>query len=202
MDHVWTSGNRDPRRQAPIVPWSERERSAVRTWKTVMARFVGLGVSQKLTSICVVDETGRRVWRGQCPTDPVQLADRERACGRGRSYRLETGPLTPWLVHAVRERGLEVVCLDARHASAASKMKMNKTDQNDVEGLAQIMRTGWYRPVHVKSLDAHRARTLLGTRAQFVGMTNWLSNQIRVILKTFGLLPGPMRGLPFDCRVE
>ena len=79
---------------------------------------------------------------------------------------------------------------------------MNKTDQNDAEGLAQIMRTGWYRPVHVKSLDAHRARALLGARAQLVGMTTRLSNQIRGILKTFGMLPGSMRGLPFDRRIE
>ncbi|MGI4942615.1 MAG: IS630 family transposase, partial [Janthinobacterium lividum] len=71
--HVWTSGNRGVRLQTPIVPRSERERSAVRTWETAMARFVGLDVSQKLTSICVVDETGRRIWRGQCSTDPVQL---------------------------------------------------------------------------------------------------------------------------------
>jgi transposase len=78
---------------------------------------------------------------------------------------VETGPMTPWLVHELRARELKVTCLDARHASAALKMQMNKTDQNDAEGLAQIMRTGWYRPVHVKSLDAHRARALLGARA-------------------------------------
>ena len=79
---------------------------------------------------------------------------------------------------------------------------MNKTDQNDAEGLAQIMRTGWYRPVYVKSLDAHRARALLGARAQLVGMTTRLSNHVRGVLKTFGMLPGAMRGLPFDRRVE
>jgi transposase len=110
--------------------------------------------------------------------------------------------MTPWLVHEFRARGLDVTCLDARHASAALKMQMNKTDQNDAEGLAQIMRTGWYRSVHVKSLDAHRARALLGARAQLVGMTTRLSNHIRGVLKTFGLLPGAMRGLPFDRRVE
>jgi transposase len=81
-------------------------------------------------------------------------------------------------------------------------MQINKTDQNDAEGLAQIMRTGWYRPVHVKSFEAHRARALLGARSQLVGMTTRLSNHIRGVLKTFGLLPGGMRGLPFDRRVE
>ncbi|MBV8870629.1 MAG: IS110 family transposase [Acetobacteraceae bacterium] len=115
---------------------------------------------------------------------------------------IETGPMTPWLVHELRARGLDIVCLDARHASAALKMQMNKADRNDAEGLAQIMRTGWYRSVHVKSLDTHRARALLGARTQLVGMTTRLSNHIRGVLKTFGLLPGAMRGLPFDRRVE
>jgi transposase len=81
-------------------------------------------------------------------------------------------------------------------------MQINKTDQNDAEGLAQIMRTGWYRPVHVKSQEAHRARALLGARSQLVGMTTRLSNHIRGVLKTFGLLPGAVRGLPFDRRIE
>ena len=64
------------------------------------------------------------------------------------------------------------------------------------------MRTGWYRSVHVKSLDAHRARALLGARAQLVGMTTPLSNYIRGVLKTFGMLPSAMRGLRFDRRFE
>jgi transposase len=110
--------------------------------------------------------------------------------------------MTPWLVHELRGFGLDITCLDARHARAALRMRLNKTDQNDAEGLAQIMRTGWYRSVHVKSFDAHRARALLGARAQLVGMTTRLSNHIRGVLKTFGMLPGAMRGLRFDRRVE
>jgi len=160
----------------------------------LMTRFVGLDVSQKLTAICVVDETGRRLWRGQCATDPGQIERMVRGhAGEDARIGVETGPMTPWLVHELRARGLDVTCLDARHASAALTMQMNKTDQNDAEGLAQIMRTGWYRPVHVKSLDAHRARALLGARAQLVGMTTRLSNHLRGVLKTFGLLPGAMR---------
>src|ERR1700746_3719932 len=162
-----------------------------------MARFVGLDVSQRLTSICVVDDTGRRVWRGQCASDPDQIARLiSLHAGDAAGVGIETGPMTPWLVHELRGRGLNVVCLDARHASAALKMQMNKTDQNDAEGLAQIMRTGWYRSVQVKSLDAHRTRALVGARAQFVGMTTCLSNHIRGVLTTFGMLPGAMRGVP------
>jgi transposase len=168
-----------------------------------MSRFAGLDVSQKLTSICVIDETGRRLWRGQCRSEPepIERAVRGHA-GGDASIGIESGPMTPWLVHELRQWGLNVVCLDARHASAALKMQINKTDQNDAEVLAQIMRTGWYRSVHVKSLDAHRTRALLGARAQLVGMTTRPSNHIRGVLKTFGILPGAMRGLPFDRRVE
>ncbi len=77
-----------------------------------------------------------------------------------------------------------------------------KTNRNDAEGLAQIMRTGWFRAVHVKSFDAHRARALLGARLQLVGMVTKLSNHIRGVLKTFGMLPGSVRGRSFAERVE
>ena len=168
-----------------------------------MTQYIGLDVSQKMTAICVVDTEGRKLWQGQCGSAPEQI---ERAIGRhaedGARIGIETGPMTPWLVHELRGYGLDVVCLDARHARAALKMQLNKTDQNDAEGLAQIMRTGWYRSVYVKSFAAHRARALLGARAQLVGMRTRLSNHIRGVLKTFGLLPGAMRGLSFDRRVE
>jgi transposase len=168
-----------------------------------MTRFVGLDVSQKITAICIVDNAGRRLWRGQCPTVPEQISVLVRRHG-GDDARIgiETGAMTPWLVHELRNLGLEVVCLDAGHARAALEMQINKTDQNDAEGLAQIVRTGWYRSVHVKSFDSHRARALLGARTQLIGMTTRLSNHIGGVLKTFGLLPGAMRGLPFDRKVE
>src|ERR1700761_4467674 len=168
-----------------------------------MMRFVGLDVSQKTTAVCVVDGNGVRIWRGQCLSTPEQIEALIRRHG-GAEARLgiETGPMTPWLVRELRAGGIDVVCLDARHARAALKMQLNKTDQNDAEGLAQIMRTGWFRSVHVKSFETHRARALLGARAQLVGMTTRLSNHMRGVLKTFGLLPGAMRGLPFDRRIE
>ena len=168
-----------------------------------MTRYIGLDVSQRMTAICIVDETGHRLWRGQCRSVPSEIDKTVRQhAGNDARIGIETGSMTPWLVHELRRRSLEVVCLDARHARAALKMQINKTDQNDAEGLAQIMRTGWYRPVHVKSQEAHRARALLGARSQLVGMTTRLSNHIRGVLKTFGLLPGAVRGLPFDRRIE
>ena len=168
-----------------------------------MTHYVGLDVSQTTTAICVVDAAGRRLWRGQCASVPERIEQTVRhQAGDDAQIGIETGPMTPWLVHELRGSGLQVVCLDARHARAALKMQLNKTDQNDAEGLAQIVRTGWYRSVHVKSLEAHRARALLGARTQLVGMTTRLSNHIRGVLKTFGMLPGTMRGLPFERRVE
>ena len=168
-----------------------------------MTHYVGLDVSLTMTAICVVDESGRRFWRGQCRSLPDEIESTvRRHADVDLRVGIETGPMTPWLVHELRNKGLNVVCLDARHARAALKMQVNKTDQNDAEGLAQIMRTGWYRLVHVKSYEAHRARALLAARSQLVGMTTRLSNHIRGVLKTFGLLPGTMRGLAFDRRVE
>jgi transposase len=168
-----------------------------------MTHFVGLDVSQRMTAICAVDKDGRRIWRGQCPSAPEAISVALRRHARvDAKIGIETGAMTPWLAHEPRDLGFDVVCLDARHARAALKMRINKTDQNDAEGLAQIVRTGWYRSIHVKSFDSHRARAILGARTQLVGMTTRLSNHIRGVLKTFGLLPGAMRGLPFDRKVE
>jgi transposase len=168
-----------------------------------MTHFVGLDVSQKKTAVCVVDASGSPIWRGVCASEPDQLERTvRRHAGPEAKLGIETGAMTPWLVHELRSRNLDVICLDARHARAALKMQINKTDQNDAEGLAQIVRTGWYRSVHVKSFDAHRARSLLGARQQLVGMATRMSNHIRGVLKTFGVLPGGVRGVRFDRRVE
>ncbi|MGH7096437.1 MAG: IS110 family transposase [Stellaceae bacterium] len=124
-----------------------------------MPHYVGLDVSLKTTAICVVDEQGRRLWRGVCATDPGAISAWVlKHAGADAKVGVETGSMTPWLVHGLRSAGLDVACLDARHVKAALQMWLNKTDENDAEGLAQVVRTGWYRPVYVKSLDAHRAR--------------------------------------------
>jgi len=100
-----------------------------------MTRFVGLDVSQKLTWICVVDDVGRRHWRGQCATDPGHIAEVvRRHAGDDARIGIETGPMTPWLVHELRAQGLDITCLDARHASAALKMQMTRPTRTTPKG--------------------------------------------------------------------
>lgn len=137
-----------------------------------MSLFVGLDVSQRLTHICVVDADGRRVWRGKCATDPMILAETIRTqAGSDARVGVETGPLTPWLVHALRDAGVDMICIEARHAHAVmAAAQVNKNDRHDAQALAQLVRTGWYRAVHVKSYAAHQLRAALGARAQLVRM--------------------------------
>src|SRR5512134_3955072 len=115
-----------------------------------MEQYVGLDVSLKETSLCVVDQTGTTLWQGKCASTPESIAAvvARRAPGATR-IGLESGLLSTWHWHALKALGLPVVCLDARHAKAALSLRLNKTDANDAEGLAQIVRTGWYRPVQV-----------------------------------------------------
>ena len=144
-----------------------------------MEQFVGLDVAQELTHVCVVDRDGSVIWRGTCLSTPEEIAAvlRKRAPSAVRTG-LETGSLSTWHWHALRKMGLPVICIDARHAKAALSMQANKTDKNDAEGLAHIMRTGWYREMGVKSLQSHQMRAVLGARAQLVSTRTDLRNQM------------------------
>lgn len=168
-----------------------------------MKQYVGLDVSMKETAVCVVDESGARLWRGTCASTPEAIASvlRQHAPLAER-IGLETGMLCTWHYHALRALGLPVVCIDARHAKAALMMQINKTDANDAEGLAHIMRTGWFRAVHVKSMPAHGLRALLEARKQIVNMRRDLSNQIRGLFKTFGIILGKGGSGRFEAMVE
>lgn len=115
---------------------------------------------------------------------------------------LETGPLTTWLWQALTGAGLPMVCLDARQAKAALNMKTNKTDANDAEGLAHLVRSGWSREVRVKSRSAMLARALVAARAQLLRIALDLSNQIRGVMKTFGLILPKGAGRVFERHVR
>ena len=111
---------------------------------------------------------------------------------------METGPLAVWHWHELKAAGIPIVCIHARHAKAALSMQINKTDANDACGLAQIVRTGWYRPVDVKSMESHKLRLLLTARAHVVSMRTALYSQIRGLLKTFGVVLAPGKGGSFE----
>ncbi len=166
-------------------------------------QYVGLDVSLEQTSVCVVDGSGKTLWQGKCASTPeaIAVAIRARAPEVVR-VGLESGPLSAWHWHELRKLGVPVVCLDARHAKAALSMQLNKSDRNDARGLAQIVRTGGYREVMVKSMDSQLVRSLLTTRAQLVRMRVDLANQIRGVLKPFGLVAGKSGGQPFMERVR
>src|SRR6202012_3469003 len=151
--------------------------------------YVGLDVSLETTSICVVDDAGAIIWRGKCSSDPdtITATLRQHAPGAVR-VGLETGQLSNWLTLSLRRRGGPVICMDARHAKAALSLQINKTDANDALGLAQIVRTGWYREVAVKSMDANTLKMLLVARSQLVSQRQTIANTIRGLLKTFGLV--------------
>ena len=170
-----------------------------------MKNFAGLDVSQSRTTISILDEQGTRIWRGECSTEPGAIS-RTLAKHTASFERvgLESGPLTPWLVHELGALGLPIVCLDARHAKAALSMQINKSDANDADGLAQIVRTGWYREVKVKvkTLPCHFVRATLGIRKQLVGMRTEIVNQVRGLLKIFGLILPKGSGARFDIEIR
>jgi transposase len=169
----------------------------------VTAAYAALDVSMKTTSIHVVDEAGRCLWRGKVSTDPASIIEALATNARGlERVGLETGCWTTWLYHGLVERGVPVVCMDARQAKAALSLKINKTDANDAEGLAQLLRTGFFREVRVKSWDAMRVRTLVRARCGLLRTQLDLPNQIRGALRVFGLMVATGGARRFDAQVR
>lgn len=167
-----------------------------------MAVFAALDVSQEQTAICLMSQDGAILAEAKVPTCPDAIADwfKERSDDLER-VGMETGPLAVWLWNALTARQLPILCLDARHANGVLKMMPNKTDRHDARGLAQIVRTGWFKAVQIKSHDAYVNRALLTAREALVGMRVRLENEIRGLLKTFGILFGKRVG-GFKRRAE
>lgn len=156
-----------------------------------MKIFAALDVSDKTTHVCVVDVEGVILWRGVCATDPAVLAttlDRH-APGLERVV-LETGPLSAFLYHGLIERDVPAVCICARHAKGALSVRVNKSDAHDAEGLAQLARTGWFKAVHIKDSATHLDRAQLKVREQLIRARLAMGNQLRGLLKLFGLRMG------------
>lgn len=168
-----------------------------------MEQYVGLDVSQKTTAVCVINHEGKLGWQGSVATTPTAIDEIIRArASHAKRIGMETGPLAVWLYHGLREMGLPIDCIHARHVHAALVTQLNKTDCNDARGIAQLTRSGWYRPVEVKSLASHEIRLLLGARSKLVGMRTAMYNQIRGTLKTFGVVLPAGKGSAFETLVE
>ncbi len=168
-----------------------------------MTHYVGLDVSMEVTSVCVLDGEGELVWRGISSSTPegIAAAVAARAPAAARVV-LESGPMSHWHWHGLRGLGVPVVCIDARHAHGVLSARLNKTDANDAEGLAQLARSGWYREVLVKSGHAHHDRALLAARERLVKMKRDIENQVRGQLKVFGLLIGKVASGGYEARVR
>jgi transposase len=166
-----------------------------------MTYYAGLDVSLEQTSICVVDEAGAVVRERPVATEPEAIASMLATLPAAPArVLLETGGLTPWLWHELGARGLVVHCIDARRAKAQLALRPAKTDRNDARGLAEIARMGWYANVRVKSLDAHALRAKLAARAHLVASARDLANQLRGLLRCFGLIVGKGKGRAFERR--
>ena len=167
-----------------------------------MGEYIGLDVSMKDTAVSVRRD-GKRVWRGKCASDPQALAEliRKHAPAAERVV-FETGPLSVWFFHALSAEGLPAICIDARHAKAALDMAPNKTDANDADGLAHLAEVGFYRAVRVKGFDSMLTRTLVSARGQLRRTIAQLSNQIRGLMKTFGLMVPKGAGRVFEAHVR
>lgn len=166
-----------------------------------MEHYVGLDISLKLTAICIVDRTGKIQREGVVPSDPEAIAAFiESHSSKVARVGLEAGATSTWLWTELNKLGLPVICIDARHAKAALKMQINKSDRNDAVGIARIMQCGWYKEVRVKDLDSHAIKALLVSRALLVKIKRDLENQIRGLLKNLGLVIGRAKMNVFAAR--
>ncbi len=153
-----------------------------------MKHYAGLDVSLKEISICVVDQEGQVMARGSVEALPRAVKHwlEERSLTPERMVH-ESGQLSIWLQRGLIRLGLPAVCIDARKAHKTLSARLNKSDASDAEGLAQLSRTGWFTPVHLRSEEADQLRTLIGARERLVRLRKDLEGHIRGVLKTFGI---------------
>ena len=152
-----------------------------------MSIYAGLDVSDKTTHICVVDGDGGVLRRDVVASDPEVLAKWFHKHSRGITrVVLETGTLSTFLYHGLKERDVPIECICARHAKGALSARVNNCDVHDAEGLAQFARTGWFKRVHMKASATHIYRAALRIRAQLITTRVAMINQLRGLLKLFG----------------
>jgi transposase len=168
-----------------------------------MDYFAGLDVAVKETSVCIVDDTGKIVCEVKVASEPAALlAVLQNPAYRFKRIGLEAGPLSQWLFGALAEAGLPAICVETRHMRAALKAQVNKTDRNDARGIAQMMRVGLYRPVHVKTVRSQKLRMLLTHRKLLQSKAIAVENDLRATLRNFGLKVGIVGTVKFEARIK
>ena len=168
-----------------------------------MGYFAGLDVSLEETAICIVDDAGRIVREARAASEPEALVAFFGACGMVMErVGLEACSLTAWLHPGLTEAGLPATCIEARQAKAAMGAMPNKTDRNDARGIAQIMRTGWYRAVHVKHPSCRSWRALLTARRMVLNKRRDVENGVRAGSRETGLKVGTPSRKDFPARVR
>ena len=168
-----------------------------------MDYYAGIDVSLECSSVCVVDGTGKIIREGKVASEPEALIAWFGSLGLGLTrIGLEAGPLSQWLYAAMKQAGLAVELLETRHVRDAFKAMPVKSDRNDARGIAQLMRLGWFRPVHCKSMDAQEVRAVLTARKLIQTKLLDVENSLRGILRGFGLKVGKTTARSFAGRIQ
>jgi transposase len=168
-----------------------------------MNYYAGIDVSLECSSVAIVDATGKIVREGKVASDPVALIAWFGVFGLNViRIGLEAGPLSQWLYAAMKEAGLAVELLETRHVRNAFKTMAVKTDRKDARGIAELMRVGWFRPVHCKSMDAQETRAMLTARTLVQSKLHDIEMSLRGILRGFGLKVGPTTSQNFEARIN
>jgi transposase len=168
-----------------------------------MDYYAGIDVSLECSSICVVDAGGKIVREGKAASEPEALIGWFAGLGLELTrIGLEAGPLSQWLYARMKQVGLAIELLETRHVSDAFKAMPVKSDRNDARNIAQLMRLGWFRPVHCKSMAAQEVRAMLTARKLVQSKLLDVENSLRGILRGFGLKVGKVTRVGFARRIE
>jgi transposase len=167
-----------------------------------MDYYAGIDVSLEASSVCVVDGTGKIAREAKVASAPDALIFFFRSLGfEAARIGLEAGPLSQWLYAGFKEAGFQVELLETRHVRDAFKAMAVKTDRKDAQGLAQLLRLGWFKPAPCKSAAAQEVRALLTARKLVQSKLYDIEMSLRGILRGFGLKIGPTTPKRFAGRV-
>src|SRR6266446_8335396 len=168
-----------------------------------MEHYTGIDVSLDTVSVCIVDGTGKVLLEAKVVCEPAALVTWFRKLDFvPERIGMEAGPLSQWLHAGMREEGFAVELLETRHVRTAFKTMPVKTDRKDARGIAELIRLGWFRPVHCKSLGAQETRAILTARKQMQAKLHDVEGSLRGILRGFGLKVGKTTPKTFEGRIR